>query len=426
VNFSFIRRSASDSVLAGGLALLASSCITPPAAKVGSSSGGQGAPGVAGASVATAEQGPRAFSHTAAELLATLRLGWNLGNSLDVPDGETAWGNPRVSPELLRAVAKAGFGLVRIPVTWSPHMGPAPDYVIDPNWLARVDEVIGYARAAGLHAIIDLHHDGADGFKGPEWLTLNDAAGKTTEENNAAVRARFVAVWTQIAKHFSGYGEELLFESMNEIHDGYGEPDPRHFGFINELNQQFVSLVRASGGNNAERHLAVPGYNTNIDHTLKGFKLPADSAAKRLILSVHYYDPYLFALQAKTNTWGSASPGRDDWGQEDFVVKQFDKLKSTFIDQGVPVLLGEYGATHQAAFEDYRRYYMEYVTKAAVDRKILPVYWDNGGQGDGGEKFALMDRQTNTVLFPGLLDAMRRAATSAYTLHDIALPTPSK
>jgi aryl-phospho-beta-D-glucosidase BglC (GH1 family) len=288
-----------------------------------------------------------------------------------------------------------------------------------------VDEVIGYARAAGLHAVIDLHHDGADGFKGPEWLTLNDAAGKTTDENNAAVRTRFVAVWAQIAKHFSGYGEELLFESMNEIHDGYGPPDPRHFAFINELNREFVSLVRASGGNNAQRHLVVPGYNTNIDHTLTGFKLPPDSASKRLSLSVHYYDPYLFALQAKTHTWGSASPGRDDWGQEDFVVKQFDKLKSTFIDQGVPVLLGEYGATNQAAFEDYRRYYLEYVTKAAVDRKILPVYWDNGGQGDGGEKFALMDRASNTVLYPGLLDAMLRAATSSYSLKDIALPVPA-
>ena len=353
VKFSFNQGSAS-SILSTCFGLLASACIAPPAAKGVSSAE---APSATGAPIAAGDGGPRAFSHTSAELLAKLKLGWNLGNSLDVPDGETAWGNPRVAPELLAAVAKAGFGLVRIPVTWSPHTGPAPGYVIDPNWLQRVDEVVGYARAAGLHAVINLHHDGADNFKGPEWLTLNDASGNTTEENNAAVRTRFVAVWTQIAKHFAGYGEELLFESMNEIHDGYGQPDPRHFTFINELNQQFVNLVRKSGGNNAQRHLVVPGYNTNIDHTLTGFKLPSDPTPKHLVLSVHYYDPYLFALQAKKNTWGSASPGRDDWGQEDFVVRQFDKVKATFIDQGIPVLIGEYGATHQDGFEDYRRYY---------------------------------------------------------------------
>ncbi len=212
---------------------------------------------------------------------------------------------------------------------------------------------------------------------------------------------------------------------MNEIHDGYGDPDPRYFAIINDLNQQFVNVVRASGGHNAQRHLVVPGYNTNIDHTIRGFTLPRDSAANRLIVSAHFYDPYLFTLQARTQTWGSASPGSDDWGQEEFVLAQFDKLQTTFIDRGVPVLLGEYGATRQAGFEDYRRYYMEYVTKAAVDRGIVPVYWDNGGQGSGGESFGLFDRRTNTVLHPHLLEAMHRAATQSYSLSDISLPQPA-
>jgi len=373
-----------------------------------------------------AEQHPREFAHTSAELLKMAGLGWNLGNCLDVPEGESAWGNPKATQELMNGVAKAGFGLVRIPITWTRRMGSAPDYVIESRWLERVDEVVGYARSAGLYAIINVHHDGADGFKGVQWLALKDEAGNTTDANNARVKARFTAVWAQIAKHFTGYGEELLFESMNEVHDGYGAPDPRHLTFINELNQVFVDVVRGTAGNNAKRHLVVPGYNTNIDHTLTGFKLPTDPTPNRLILSVHYYDPYLFALMGKTHTWGSASPGRDDWGQEDFVVKQFDRLKSAFVDKGVAVLLGEYGATHQTGFEDYQRYYVEYVTKAAVDRGILPVYWDNGGRGGGGEKFGLIDRNTHRPLYPELMNALRRAATNPYALSNIALPKPSK
>jgi endoglucanase len=390
------------------LALLAVSCLVPP--KHGRDS---------------ATERPREFVSTSTQLLRRAVLGWNVGNSLDAPPGETAWGNPRVSPELMEGVAQAGFGLVRIPVTWTYHMGPAPDYVLERRWLKRVDEVVGYARAAGLYAVINIHHDGADGSKGVQWLTLEDAAGNTTDANNAAVTKRFVKVWSQIAKHFSGYGEELLFESMNEIHDGYGAADPKHMAFINELNQAFVEVVRSSGGNNGKRFLVVPGYNTNIDHTIAGFRLPNDPTPNRLILSIHYYDPYLFTLMAEKHTWGRASPGRDDWGQEDFVVKQFDQLKTRYVDQGVPVLLGEYGATQQDGFEDYRRYYLEYVTKAAVDRGILPVLWDNGGPGSGADKFRLLDRNTGTVVYPHIMDALRRAATSSYSLGQIALPKAS-
>lgn len=417
MNFSFLRKLANATFLGACLALGASSCLAPPSETAANTTGR--------VSIATpADHDPLPFTHTSPELLAGMHLGWNLGNGLDVPDGETAWGNPPATPELMSAVAKAGFDLVRIPVTWARHTEPGPDYTIDPSFFERVSEVVGYAHSAGLYAVINVHHDGADGFAGVEWLTLNDSQGDTTEENNAAVRAHFVAVWTQIADYFKNYGEELLFESMNEIHDGYGKPDPRHFSFINELNQEFVNLVRKSGGNNARRHLVVPGYNTNIEHTLSGFKLPSDSAEHRLILSVHFYDPYLFTLQGKTHTWGNASPGKDDWGQENYVVEQFDKLKTTFVDQGVPVLLGEYGATYQADFADYQRYYVEYVTKAATDRGILPVYWDNGGRGSGSDNFGLIDRQSGEVLHPELLKAMLRAATTSYALGDIALPAP--
>jgi endoglucanase len=389
-------------------------CLTPPALN------DPGAVPAKRAAAAAPSLGD--FSRTSPELLAKLRFGWNLGNSLDVPDGETRWGNPPATPELFAAVAKAGFKLVRIPVTWANHLGPAPGYAIDPVWLARVDEVVGFARSAGLYSIINLHHDGADGSKDVCWLSLKDGAGKTTDENNAKVRAQFVAVWTQIARYFANHGEELLFESMNEIHDGYGKPDPRHYGIVNELNQRFVTVIRASGHNNGKRHLIVPGYNTNIDQTIEGFKLPADSVKSRLVLSVHFYDPYLFTMMAKTHTWGHASPGKDSWGQEDFVVAQFDKLKSRYVDQGVPVLIGEYGAVHQDGYEDHRRYYVEYVTKAAVDRGLVPVYWDNGGRNSGADGFALIDREANGVLRPKLMEAVLRAATSSYSLGEVAPP----
>jgi len=411
----------------GSAALLSlTGCLTPPPLPAQSAASGAGnstSPGATDKPPAPSQK-PLPFSGTSQQLLAKLKLGWNLGNSLDAHESETAWGNPAVTPELLQAMAKSGFSVVRIPVTWALHMGPAPDFVIDPAWLNRVAEVVDYVHAAGMYAIVNVHHDGADGSQKVEWLTLNDASGAISDANNQAVKTRFVSVWKQIAARFAGYGEELWFESMNEIHDGYGPPNPKYFTIINQLNQAFVDVVRASGGSNAERHLVVPGYNTNIDHTLTGFELPTDPKPGRLIVSVHYYDPYLFALEGKKNTWGKASPGNDGWGQEDFVVKQFDKVKERFSDKGVPVIIGEYGACSQQGFEDYRRYYMEYVTKAAVDRGIVPIYWDNGAEGSGGEKFGLFSRTSYAPLHPEVLEAMQRAAKSSYKLSDVALPKP--
>ena len=347
-----------------------------------------------------------------------------MGNSLDVPEGETEWGNPVVNAELLAAVAQAGFDVVRIPVTWSLHTGPGPDFVIDAAWLARVAEVVGYVQQANMAAIINVHHDGADEYDGVEWLSLNDAEGNITSENDQAVEARFVKIWTQIAQHFAEFGQTLLFESMNEIHDGYDAPDPQYYTTINHLNQVFVDVVRASGGNNAQRHLVIPGYNTNIDYTVAGFERPTDPVPDHLILSAHFYDPYTFTIEGSTKTWGVASPATDSWGQEAYVVEQFDKLKTTFIDAGLPMILGEYGTSNLAGYDDYRRYYMEYVTKVAADRGIAPIYWDNGGTQAGGDNFGLFARADNSVAFPLILGAMVRAATSSYALEDIALPSP--
>jgi endoglucanase len=344
---------------------------------------------------------------------------------LDAPEGETAWGNPEITVGLINAVAAAGFDLVRIPVTYSLRTGAGPDYVIEASYLQRIAEVVDWVTSAGMLALINIHHDGADAYGGEvEWLSLNDSTGAITDANNQAVQARFVALWTQIASHFQPYGEALLFESMNEIHDGYDAPDPQYYTIINNLNQAFVDTVRGTGGNNVMRHLVVPGYNTNIDYTLQGFVAPTDPTPNHLILSVHYYDPWSFAGEGSTNTWGAGQPGADTWGQEDFVRTQFDALSNTFVSAGLPMIIGEYGAVHQTGYEDYRRYYMEYVTRAAVERGIVPVYWDNGSQESGAEAFGLFNRNTNEVLYPNILEAMMRAADGAIGLNEIAPPSP--
>ncbi len=355
---------------------------------------------------------------TAMELAQDMNIGWNLGNSMDAYGNgvaaETAWGNPQISETLIRAVKDAGFNTIRIPVSYLGRVGEGPDYTIDSAWLDRLQEVVDYALAADLYVIINIHHDGNNDKANGAWIDI-------TEPDQTAVQEKFRKMWEQISAQFKDYDQRLIFESMNEIHDGtYQAPGANaatYYGNVNALNQIFVDTVRAGGGNNEKRCLLVPGYNTNIDYTIQGFTVPEDPADDRIMLSVHFYDPYQYALEENMNTvvWGSDAPGNCGWGNEDHVDTLFDRLKTTYIDNGIPVIIGEYGAInkHQDA---YRNYYMEYVTKAACDRGIVPVYWDNGYNGDFG--FALFDRNNGTVLHQGMLDAMMQAASGKdYTVQ---------
>jgi endoglucanase len=371
---------------------------------------------------------PDAPACDARATVAAMRLGWNLGNSLDVADPsksdatvETGWGNPVVTAELMHAVAAAGFGAIRIPVTWIGRFDPAPSYRIRKEFMTRVEEVVSLALDQKLYVIINVHHDGAEGVKG-QWLSLVDAAGKVTPEHSSATREQFRAIWVQIADRFRDYGDHLLFESMNELKVGYGPPQPAYLNEVNALNQAFVDTVRGSGSYNPQRCLVIPGYNTNIEHTLAGFKKPNDTSVGKLILSDHYYDPWNFAGEGASHAWGKGSPGADDWGQEDWALAQVSKLKSSFVDQGLPMIWGEYGAVHQEGAEKYQRYWLEVVTKTVHDAGITPFLWDNGSKGSGRDAFGLFDRSSNTVLHPEWLEALQRAVAKDYTLADVPKP----
>lgn len=396
------------------------------AVATGGSAGDGGAPTTGGTSSASSSSAKGACVATA--VVAEMKLGWNVGNSLDSIDAsksdtavETAWGNPAITAELMQAAKKAGFGAVRIPVTWINRFGSAPNYTISANYINRVEQVVKYVLDQGLYAIINIHHDGGNNATG-RWLTLVDGSKQVTTEHTQAVLTQFNALWKQIATHFKDYDNHLIFESMNEVMVDYAKPDQSWLTVINQLNQAFVDTVRPTGGNNDNRCLVVPGYNTNIDYTVSGFVAPKDSSSGKLILSDHYYDPYTFSGSAETHAWGTGNSGIDNWAQEDYVQQQMSRLKSTFISKGLPMILGEYGAVRQSGYEKYQRYYVEYVTKAAHDVGIAPFIWDNGSSASGSEAFGFIDRKTYAVMYPTLMEAMTRAVTSSYKLSDVAKP----
>lgn len=337
----------------------------------------------------------------------SLGLGWNLGNQLDAYSNgvanETIWGNPKTTQALFDKLAAAGITTVRVPVTWMGHIGAAPGYEIEKAWLDRVAEVVGYAENAGLNAIVNIHHDGADSSY---WLNIKEAA--KNESKNTAIKAELKAVWMQIAERFKDKGNFLAFESMNEIHDGgwgWGEnrtDGGKQYAVLNEWNQVFVDAVRAVGGENADRFLGVLGYCTNPELTISSFILPTDKVRNRLMVAVHFYDPYEYTLNATYSEWGhSGAVGKKvSGGDEDNVKNIFSKLKAAYVDKGIPVYIGEMGCVHRAVTreESFRKYYLEYVCKAAKEYGMAPVYWDNGGTGTGKEESGLFNHATGDYL----------------------------
>jgi len=340
-------------------------------------------------------------------------VGWNIGNTLDAYSGgtgnETAWGNPKINQALLDGVKKAGFDIVRVPVTWMGHIGPAPDHHINKAILERVAEVAEMAHKAGLKVIINLHHDGSTDSvdKDNGWLSINKA--RASKEGYNEVTYKFVRVWKQIATYFKNHGDWLIFESMNEIHDGkWGEGSIQgaQADILNDWNRYFTEVVRGTGGNNAVRYVVIPGYATKPKHTLANyFWLPQDSAPNRQIITFHYYDPYEFGIAGTRSEWGSDQ-------DRNRVSSDFAPFKSVYIESKYPVIIGECGAVQQSSDKGKksRLDYLSWVFGKAKENGLVPIYWDNGAASN--EKFGLFNRsngQPNSAESEACIKAMIEA-----------------
>jgi endoglucanase len=339
------------------------------------------------------------------ELAKEMVPGWNVGNSLDAIPTETNWGNPLISQRLIDSVKAAGFHAIRIPVAWSSHFSNAATFTIDSTWMARVEQVINYVLKDSMYAIINEHWDGG-------WMIPAD-----TEK--VYVNNRLAIMWKQIAIHFRDYGDHLLFAGMNEVMfpNDYGTPKPEYYAAHNSFNQTFVTTVRSTGGRNVYRHLAVQGFNTNIGFTVSGFIIPTDVTQSRLMVEVHYYDPYNFTINTSTGyttQWGNnATIKTDTWANESYADAQFQSMKTNFIDKGYAVILGEYGVVARlnlgttalnASFARYRRYYMDYITRSLERHGLVPFYWDNGYTGD--LSMGLFNRSTGAQAYPDIIKAI--------------------
>ena len=296
---------------------------------------------------------------TALEATRLMGNGINLGNTLEACDNnvgiktntplsyETYWGQPKTTQAMIDGMKAAGFDTIRIPVAWmtnATHLYEG-DYTIDADYMDRVEEVVRYARKAGMYVIINDHWDGG-------WYGM---FGSESAETRALAMEAYKGMWQQIAERFRDYSDYLIFESANEeLGSRFDENSPLYcsdsvvtyltdderYALTNEINQTFVDVVRATGGNNATRFLLIAGYGTNIDQTCDDrFQIPKDTADSKLMVSVHYYDPWSYcgaSSAASATKWGTVS-------DYEYMDQQLAKM-TKFTEAGYGVVIGEYGA----------------------------------------------------------------------------------
>lgn len=336
------------------------------------------------------------------ELVKEMKVGWNLGNTLDstitnpkgteLPsDWETAWGQPVTTKAMIDSVAAQGFNVLRVPITWEGKFGEGPDYTIDPDWLARVNEIVDYGIDDDMFVIINVHHE--------EWHM-------PTYENEAAAQEILTALWAQIADHFKNYNEKLIFEGLNEprlkgtpMEWNGGNDEARDV--INHWNAAFVETVRNSGGNNKLRHLMVTPYAaSSMDKVLNDFAVPDDD---KVIVSIHAYLPYTFALADNaqaTTEWSADNPA--DTNDIDMLMAN---LKDRYLDKGRAVIIGEMGTRNRMNTEA-RAQCAKYYSEAAHNAGIPICWWDNNAFVGGGENFGLFDRKTFEWRYPDIISAL--------------------
>lgn len=349
-----------------------------------------------------------------------MTAGWNLGNTMDATgngnslSSETSWGQPKTTQKMIHDLAASGIKTIRIPISWAHHMDKS-NYTVDPAWMSRVKEIVDWAIAEDMYVIINAHHD-----NGSSASSLQKACGYYPNSTNYDESERFlVNLWSQISLAFNnGYDEHLVFETMNEPRlartnnewwfDANSSKCQDAADSLNKLNQACVDAIRASGGNNQKRFISVPGLQASPDSALaSAFKMPKDDEEGKLILSVHMYTPYSFAMESPGDIEYTA-----DHKQE--LLTMFNKLDKNFVQKGYPVIVGEYGATNKDNLQDRINWFTDFIS---ISRQfgMTCCLWDNGvwelTNNDYSEHYGYYNRTEGTWYFPEILDAIVKNAT---------------
>lgn len=361
---------------------------------------------------------------TAGQTIAAMNFGWNLGNTLDADStsdltSETCWGQIKTTKAVIDGLAASGINTIRIPVSWHNHVTNTGTYKIDDEWMNRVKTIVNWAIEDDMYVILNCHHDNAV-YNPTE--SIKPEEGYYPLAKDKEVSLKFLkSIWAQIAESFKDYDEHLIFETLNEPrirkNDNGEAPCDHEWSFtetcavcrevqscINEYNSEIVKTIRATGSNNKKRLIGIPGSACTPDAVLaNGFAVPDD---ENIAVAVHMYTPYNFAMDKNGSTVFTNADKNE-------LATMFKKLSDKFVQNNIPVYIGEMGAVNKNNLAEREKWFYYYVSEAKKNQ-IPAIVWDNDGwdsyDGNFEEKFGYYNRKSQTWYFPSLIQNALLAA----------------
>jgi endoglucanase len=365
---------------------------TGAAGQAGSGGAAAGGPGGAGA-------GPSA-PIAPQDVARMMSPGWNLGNSFDASPNETSFGNPTPTQTLINAVHAAGFKTLRIPVTWTNHIGAAPSYTINSAWMSKVTQTAQWAVSAGMYVFVNTHHESDGGGSG--WVTFPAASSATK------VATEVTAVWTQIANAFKSFDSHLMLECFNEPNEAGGGDTPQAETDLNLYLEACVNAIRGTGGANATRIIMIqPVGASPLQTGIAAMQQASIINDPNLVVSIHTYFPTNFGLSTTPYAWGSPSDYTDMQSSIADQIRVWLPNQVIFIGEW-----GSQGAQPAASRAAHALAYSQDTTTAA----LVPIWWDNGGSGSGS--YALFDRSSGAVTQPNIVNGIMTGVQNGLAAPD--------
>ena len=251
--------------------------------------------------------------------------------------------------EYYALLVDGGFDHVRIPVNFGNHIGEAPDYYIDTEFMRAVDIAVNNALEAGLVAVLDFH--GWNGTLASDFNGNKDC---------------FYKIWEQVSKRYQTYPEELMFELINEPNKPITDAQ------LNELQLETVKRIRKL---NPTRTIALATNENNGTWKLWNTQVPAND--DNLIISIHNYDTMAFTHQGAD--WlgdGYKNKIAFDDNIKSSVKKHIEQCRYYEERTGRKVWISEWGVYQGIADKDDISQYADYFSGICRENKISYCYWE--------------------------------------------------
>jgi endoglucanase len=362
----------------------------------GAAAGAGGATGTAGAGGLSSSggSGGSAGPLTPQQAVTLMAPGWNLGNSFDGAPNETSYGNPTPTQAFITALHSAGFKTLRLPVTWTDHIGPGPSYTIDSAWMNKVKQTAQWAVDAGMYVFVNTHHE-ADGNAG--WVSFPESTSAAMSVANEVT-----AVWTQIATAFESLESHLMFECFNEPNEGGGGNTPQAQTDLNLYLEACVHAIRGTGGANETRIVMIqPVGASPIQSGIQAMQKASIIDDPNLVISLHTYYPTNFGLSTTPYAWGSAA---DYTSMQNSIAQQIRVWLPT-----QAIFIGEWGSQGAQATTNRAAHALAYAQDTTTGG-LVPIWWDNGGSGSGS--YALFNRNSGAETYPTIVSGMMTGVTN--------------